>query len=88
MDRPFVSIHPDVQGGAPCLNGTRLPVSSLVAFVARGIPAYEIEDVYEVTLRDVQVACWYAATYGKKKYRKAWGDWARHWRQGLPGAIA
>lgn len=31
-----ITIDPDIQGGAPCFTGTRVPVRSLFDYVARG----------------------------------------------------
>lgn len=82
-DRPFVSLDPTMQSGAPCVNGTRMTVAALVSFVWIG-KADEIPLAYPgFGVPEVQVACWYAATHGRKKYRLAWAVWAREYADGL-----
>jgi uncharacterized protein (DUF433 family) len=33
---PVIKIDPEIQGGAPCFAGTRVPVKSLFDYLARG----------------------------------------------------
>jgi uncharacterized protein (DUF433 family) len=75
---PFVSITPGVQGGQPCLNGTRLPVDSVVAmFWWHGLDE-TLASWEHLTKADVLVCCWYEAHYGSMRFKrvKAWQHWA------------
>ncbi|PKN30477.1 MAG: hypothetical protein CVU64_03275 [Deltaproteobacteria bacterium HGW-Deltaproteobacteria-21] len=38
--------HPQLRGGEPCIKGTRIPVSMIVASVAEGMSRREILDEY------------------------------------------
>ena len=33
---PAIKIDPEIQGGTPCFNGTRVPVKSMFDYLARG----------------------------------------------------
>jgi len=56
-----VSIDPDVQGGAPVIRGTRVPVAVLVEAVAAGDTLGEVASAYRVTEEQVRSALAYAA---------------------------
>lgn len=99
-DRPTVSIDPMVQGGAPCLAGTRITVSCLVGCLVADIGASceKVAGWYEITPEDVRVCCWYAARYGdrnldgrtpeKKMLRRKWDQWSdSNWRHTDPPKV-
>lgn len=49
-----VLINPRVQGGAPCIKGTRVPTSVLIAAHGAGYPADEICKHFELTANQVE----------------------------------
>jgi len=36
MDNPIVTVHPEIQSGAPVFSGTRVPVQSLFDYLSDG----------------------------------------------------
>lgn len=75
MSDAAVWIDPARRSGDPCIGGTRLPVDTIIEAAWRnGVPA--AIDTWEVTRAQVLGACWYAATYGTRRWRKRWHDWA------------
>lgn len=74
-ERPFVSISPGKLSGDPAVGHTRVPVQVIVNLVLeQGVPQTAAE--YHLARADVLTACWYAARYGKRSWRKTWGAWA------------
>lgn len=58
----MITTDPDVMGGAPCLRGVRIPMTTVVAMVADGMTADEIiADLPDLTPEDVTEALRYAA---------------------------
>jgi uncharacterized protein (DUF433 family) len=54
-----ISIDHQIMGGAPCIQGTRIPVATVVAMVAEGMtaegitaefPQLDVEDIHEALL--------------------------------------
>lgn len=84
--RPFVSVDPAMRFGQPTVNGTRLPVQTLVDYVWAGEDPDVVAEEYDVTRADILVACWFAGTYGlpgrrqqlfpTPLWRRRWGEWA------------
>lgn len=84
--RPVVTVNPAMRSGAPCVNGTRVPVESIACAVwlDGGVDAAMAD--YDLTRHDVLVACWFAGTYGlpgrrlaltlTATWRRRWGVWA------------
>ena len=58
---PRIVIHPEVQGGRPCIEGTRVPVHVLVDGVASGATVSDLREAYGVGTADVRAALRYAA---------------------------
>jgi uncharacterized protein (DUF433 family) len=56
-----IVIDPEIQGGAPVVRGTRVPVSVLVEAVAAGDTVDEAASAYRVTVDQVRAALGYAA---------------------------
>ncbi len=60
---PLVEVKPDVQGGAPVLRGTRLPVSAIVDNFEYGVSPAEIADEFEVSIDLVEAILAYVKTH-------------------------
>jgi uncharacterized protein (DUF433 family) len=57
-----VTVDHRVMGGAPCIRGTRIPVTTVVAMLADGMTVAEIiSDYPQLTDEDVRDALRYAA---------------------------
>lgn len=57
-----VTSHPEIHHGDPCIKGTRIPVRTLIASLADGLPAEEILEAYpQLTHQDILGALSYAA---------------------------
>lgn len=51
-----------VMGGVPCINGTRIPVATIVGLVAEGMAAEQITTEYpQLAVADVRAALEFAA---------------------------
>jgi uncharacterized protein (DUF433 family) len=62
MPFPRITIRADQMGGAPCIRGLRIPVSSVVDMVADGMTPDEILDLYpDLEREDIQEALRFAA---------------------------
>lgn len=52
-----ITVDPEVMGGLPCIRGLRIPVASVVAMVADGMPADEIvTELPDLVLEDIPEA--------------------------------
>ena len=58
---PGISIDPSVRFGRPIIQGTRVPVATIVARAASGLSFKEIMQEYEITEEDISNALNYAA---------------------------
>jgi uncharacterized protein (DUF433 family) len=58
---PRIVVDPAVRFGKPVIQGTRVPVATIVAKLAGGMRAEEIVVEYGVSIEDVQAALHYAA---------------------------
>ena len=56
-----MTIDPGIQGGAPVIRGTRVPVSVLLDAVAAGDSVDDVALAYRVTAEQVRAALAYAA---------------------------
>lgn len=77
---PFVSYDPSIQGGAPCLNHTRMTVITVANMWWGSRESLEsmIEREWPVESRaDLLVAAWFVGTHGTKLWRTRWGEWAK-----------
>ena len=62
--------------GPPTIGGYR----NSAELAADRVRAFGIKSVmrdYQLTREGVLTACWWAGEYGPRRFRKAWGDWAR-----------
>ena len=54
--------HPELRGGEPCIKGTRIPVSMIVASMAEGMSRREILDEYpQLQDEDITASLLYAS---------------------------
>jgi uncharacterized protein (DUF433 family) len=54
--------HPDLRGGEPCIKGTRIPVSMIVANVEQGLTRQDIIREYpQLRDEDITAALMYAS---------------------------
>jgi uncharacterized protein (DUF433 family) len=57
-----ISANPAIMGGVPCIRGTRIPVSSILGYMAAGMSHDEIlADFPQLTAEDLLEALQYAA---------------------------
>jgi uncharacterized protein (DUF433 family) len=57
-----IVVAPDLHRGDPCIEGTRIPVATIVGSLADGMALEEIEEAYpRLADEDVQAALAYAA---------------------------
>ncbi len=57
-----VTVNPHQMGGAPCIRGLRIPVATVVGWVAVGMSEAEIlEDHPDLTAEDIREALAFAA---------------------------
>jgi len=65
MKKDFIArvfSHPELRGGEPCIKGTRIPVSMIVASMAEGMSRREILDEYpQLQDEDITAALLYAS---------------------------
>ena len=55
-----ISIHPDVCSGEPCIDGTRIQVSTILDLLAGGLTGEQIVDLHpQLTLPDVRAVVSY-----------------------------
>jgi len=63
-----ISSHPDLRGGEPCIKGTRIPVSVIVASVAQGLTRQDIIREYPQLMdEDITAALMYASESVQKE---------------------
>jgi uncharacterized protein (DUF433 family) len=63
-----ISIDPNVCHGKPCIKGTRVMVSVVLADVAVGEPFDAIMRGYHIQREDIQAALYYAAEMAQDRY--------------------
>jgi uncharacterized protein (DUF433 family) len=57
-----ITTDPEQMGGAPCIRGLRVPVTTVVDMVAEGMTADEIVDAFpDLQPEDIEQALHYAA---------------------------
>jgi len=56
-----IAIDPGVMGGKPVIDGTRVPVQTIVAFLAGGDDVALVCQEFDITEEDVRAALAYAA---------------------------
>lgn len=62
--RPHASVwvNPEVQAGAPCVDGTRIPTGTLADLQRAGLGIEELSDDYQLSVEQVQAAIAYEAS--------------------------
>lgn len=73
-ERPHVRVDPNQRFGKPNVKG--ISVEAIAEAVAAHEDVNEVAAQFGLGRSDVLVACWYAATYGPKPYRRTWAEWA------------
>ncbi len=70
---PQVTFTRGVQGGVPCIGGTRIPISIVAALTRdRGMTDENIVAIYPgLTAEDVQHVRWFDAHYEVRRRRKS-----------------
>jgi uncharacterized protein (DUF433 family) len=63
-----ISVDPNVCHGKPCIKGTRVLVSVVLADVAVGEPFEAIMRGYHIEREDIQAALFYAADLAQDRY--------------------
>lgn len=64
----FITSHPSVCHGAPCVKGTRIPVSVVLDNLADGLNPKEIQTSYpSLTLESIQAVLAYAADLAREE---------------------
>ena len=58
---PRIVVDPAIRFGRPVIQGTRVPVDLVLAKLAAGMAASEIDEDYELALADIQAVLAYAA---------------------------
>ena len=66
--RDRISVNPNVCHGKPCIKGTRVLVSVLLADVAGGEPFESIMSGYHVEREDIAAALYFAAELALERY--------------------
>jgi uncharacterized protein (DUF433 family) len=59
----FVEVNPNIQGGAPVLRGTRMPVGAIVDNFDYGLSVAEISEQFEIPQDRVQAVLTYAKSH-------------------------
>jgi uncharacterized protein (DUF433 family) len=63
-----ISVNPNVCHGKPCIRGTRVLVSVVLADVAAGDAFESIMTGYHITREDIQAALFFAADLAQDRY--------------------
>ena len=63
-----ISVNPTVCHGKPCIKGTRVMVSVVLADVAAGEAFADIIRGYHIEREDIQAALYYAADMAQDRY--------------------
>lgn len=66
--RDRISVIPNVCHGKPCIKGTRVLVSVVLADVAAGEPFEAIMSGYHIAREDIQAALFFAAELAQDRY--------------------
>jgi uncharacterized protein (DUF433 family) len=66
--RDRIGVNPNVCHGKPCIKGTRVLVSVVLADVASGEPFESIISGYHIEREDIQAALFFAADLAQDRY--------------------
>ena len=70
-----ISVDPDVCGGKPCIQGTRIMVKNILGMLAGGYTVARIVQAYpELTAHDISAALEYASQVINEGKRRDWGN--------------
>jgi len=64
---PRIIIDPEIQGGRPVIQGTRVPVDLILGKIAGGMTIEELMKEYELKKEDILAALQYAAQVIKEE---------------------
>lgn len=68
-DFPRISVNPERCMGKPCIKGTRMPVDSVLAYLAGGMNVDDfVKEFHWIAKEDVQEALAFAATMLSGRY--------------------
>ncbi len=68
-DFPRISVNPERCAGKPCIKGTRIPVDSVLAYLAGGMNVEDfVKEFHWVTKEDVLEALAFSATMMSGRY--------------------
>jgi len=68
-DFPRISVNPERCVGKPCIKGTRMPVDSVLAYLAGGMSIEDfVKEFHWIAKEDVQEALAFAATMLSGRY--------------------
>jgi len=71
-----IVFDPQIQmPGTPTLSGHRLTAELMAARVWIDGMAFAKDD-YQLRREELLVACWWAGSFGPRKWKKRWGEWA------------
>lgn len=76
-DRAYVAIDPAVVFGRPCIASRRVETEKVADRIYYGFPLSEVAGLWELTEREVMVACWYEACYGRRRFKNWWSEWGK-----------
>jgi uncharacterized protein (DUF433 family) len=63
-----IGVNPNVCHGKPCIKGTRVLVSVVLADLAAGEPLEAIINGYHIEREDIQAALYFAADLAQDRY--------------------
>ncbi len=58
---PEIEVKPEVQGGVPVIKGTRVPVVTILRWLAKGLSMAEVAREFDLTEAQVKAAVAFAA---------------------------
>ncbi len=68
-DFPRISVNPDRCGGKPCIKGTRMPVDSVLAYLASGMSVDDFVSEFPwITREDIQESLTFASVMLSGRY--------------------
>lgn len=80
---PVVVADPRIRFGRPRVGHTA--TEDVAGMIWAGEPVDVVCDEYELTRHQVLLACWFEATYGPPRRRRAWREWADQAHRTLGG---
>ena len=85
-EQAYIRVDPSIQGGEPCIGGTRLPALQMArVWWHSGYTTWEqVQHEYPTLTREgLIVACWFVVQ-GSVGWKRVWGQWERR----VEGALA